>query len=154
MLLGKCHLTALRGRKQLCVSAESDASGEPIWMVGLAMTFLSRLFDLTGDHRYLHGATQLFDFFHCMDEARWENLASCKIMWGAAELYRLTGDPQHGETAKRILDRFCETQYDWGGWVHNLWFSGPDEQPFGATADIINELCGEISETVYSLSGH
>jgi hypothetical protein len=87
-----------------------------------------------------------------MDEARWENLASCKIMWGSSELYRITGDPDHGATARRILDHFCRTQEKAGPWVHTLWFKDLDEQPFGATADIIHELCGEIKETVFNLS--
>ncbi len=34
---------------------------------------------------------------HGLDEARWQNLASCKIMWGAAELYRLTGEEPTNE---------------------------------------------------------
>ena len=152
-VFGETSADTLRGRKQFCVSAEADAGGEPIWMVGLAMTFLSRTFDVTRDERFLDGARRLLDFFHTMGEARWENLASCKIMWGGAELYRLTGERKHGQDAKRILDRFCETQQEWGGWVHNLWFSSAEEQPFGATVDIINELCGEITETVFNLAG-
>lgn len=146
-------LNAIRGRKQFCVSAEADPSGEPIWMVGLAMTFLCRVFDVTRDERFLDGARRLLGFFHTMGAGRWENLAACKIMWGGGELYRLTGERACGQGAKRILDRFCETQQEWGGWVHTLWFSSAEEQPFGASVDIINELCGEISETVFNLSG-
>jgi len=152
-VFGEEELTALRGRKQFCVSAETDAASEPTWMIGLAMTFLGKLLDASRDDRFGQGAQKLFDFFHKLDEARWQNLASCKIMWGAAELYRLTRKPGYGETAKRLLDFFCESQYDWGGWVHTLWFAGPDEQPFSATADIIYELGGEISDTVFNLSG-
>ena len=144
---------AVRGRKQFCVNAEADASGEFTWMIGIAMTFLCKVFDLTREQRFLDGAKSLFDFFHRMDEARWENLASCKIMWGGAELYRITGNREHGETAKRILDHFCRTQHEAGPWVHTIWFKSIDEQPFGATTDIINELAGEICETVFNLSG-
>lgn len=152
-VFGDEEASAIRGRKQFCVSAAAAASGEPTWMIGLAMTFLSKLLDATGDNHFLEGAKKLFDFFHKMDEARWQNLASCKVMWGASELYRLTGELSYGETARRILDLFCESQYDWGGWVHTLWFKGPEDQPFAATVDIVQELCGEISDTVFSLSG-
>ncbi len=151
-VFGDDDIGALRGRKQFCVSADSDAAREPTWMMGLAMTFLSKLFDTTGDSRFLEGAGKLFDFFHRMDEARWENPASCKIMWGSAELYRLTGELRYFQTAKRILDFFCTSQCEWGGWVHTLWFDSAEEQPFSVTTDFIQELCGEINDTVFNLS--
>jgi len=145
---------ALRGRSQFCVSAVSDVAREPIWMIGIAMTFLSKLADATGDPRFLKGAKKLFNFFHRMDEGRWKNLSACKIMWGSAEVYRLTGETKYAQTAKRILDWLRDCQYQWGGWLHTVRFDKPEDQPFGATADIIFELGGEIKETVFNLSGN
>lgn len=139
--------------KQFCVDAGAEAGKEQTWMIGLAMTFLAKLFDATGDERFLAGADKLFEFFHTMDETRWTNPASCKVMWGGSVLYRLTGNKKYGETAKRMLDFFSNAQYDWGGWVHTMVFKDAEEQPFLVTADIACELCGEISETIFNLSG-
>ncbi len=152
-VFGDEELGALRGRKQFCVSAVDDASREQTWMIGLAMTFLAKAYNATGEDRLIRGARHLFDFFHRMDGGRWTNLASCKVMWGSSELYRITGEKAYGETAGRILEHFGASQYDWGGWVHNLWFKGPEDQPFSATTDIIHELAGEITETAFNLSG-
>lgn len=152
-VFGDDELGALRGRKQFCVSAADDAMREQTWMIGLAMTFLARACNATGEDRLIKGAERLFDFFHRMDEGRWTNLASCKVMWGSSEMYRITGKKEYGETAQRILKGFAQSQYEWGGWVHNLWFKGPEDQPFGATTDIIHELAGEITEAAFNLSG-
>ena len=152
-VFGEEDLAATRGRKHFCVSAEADAAGEFVWMIGLAMMFLTKASDATGEERFLDGAKKLFEFFHRMDEARWENLSACKVMWGSAELYRISGNPEHGKTAKRILDQLCRTQDESGAWAHTIWSLSLEEQPFEVTADIVNELCAEMSETLFNLSG-
>ena len=144
---------ALRGRKQFCLSAEADPRYELVWLVGKPMKFLARLYEATGDRRYLAGAAALFDFFHRLPEGRWANYANCKTMWGGAELYRHTGEARYGETAVRILEWMCDSQRPWGGWVHWLWYATDDEQPFSAALDLVQELCGEMSDTLFDLSG-
>ena len=116
------------------------------------MKLLAKLYDVTADARYRDGADELFRFFHRLSESRWENAASCKIMWGGAELYRHTGDARYAETATRILDWICDSQREWGGWVHTLWYEKEEDQPFPATLDLVQEYCGEINDVVFDLS--
>ena len=125
---------------------------ELVWLIGKPMKFLARLYDATCDRRYLEGASTLFDFFHRLDEGRWTNYANCKIMWGGSELYRHTGDRRYYDTAVRILEWICSSQRPWGGWVHWLWYRTDEEQPFAASLDIVQELCGELSDTLFELS--
>jgi hypothetical protein len=151
-VFGEEDQNALRGRKQFCLSAEADPRYELVWLIGKPMKFLAKLYDATGDRRYLDGAGALFDFFHRLPEGRWNNYANCKIMWGGAELYRHTGDPRYYQTAVRILEWMCDSRRPWGGWVHWLWYNSDEEQPFPAALDLVQELCGEMSDTLFELS--
>jgi hypothetical protein len=151
-VFGEEDQNALRGRKQFCLSAEGDARQELVWLIGKPMKFLAKLYDATRDRRYLAGAGALFDFFHKLDEGRWENYANCKTMWGGAELYRHTGDARYRETATRILEWMCDSQRPWGGWVHWLWYRDDEAQPFSAALDLVQELCAEMSDTLFDLS--
>ena len=142
---------ALYGRKQFCLSAQAGALGELTWLIGKPMKFLCKLYDQTAEGRFLEGAIYLFDFFHKLDEARWHNYASCKIMWAGAELYRHTGEPRFAHTAARFLEWLCQSQYPSGLWLHTLWYQEPSEQPLPASLDAIQELCAEISDTLFEL---
>ncbi|HVN82904.1 MAG TPA: hypothetical protein VMW38_28230 [Terriglobia bacterium] len=143
---------SLRGRKQFCLSAEADPMYELVWLIGKPMKFLARLYDATSDRRYLAGAAALFDFFHHLGEGRWTNYASCKIMWGGSELHRHTGEWRYYETALRIFEWICDSQRQWGGWVHWLWYKTDEEQPLAASLDLVQELCGELSDALFDLS--
>jgi hypothetical protein len=143
---------ALSGRKQFCLSAASEASQELVWLMGKPLAFLCRLFDATGHDVYLDAALQLFKFFDRLDETKWENPASCKVMWGGGDLYRLTGDARTLAVVERLLQHFVASQFESGLWVHSLWYESPEEQPFSAALDLVQELTAEISDTVYNLS--
>ena len=143
---------SVRGRKQFCLSAEADAAHEHVWLIGKPMKLLARLYDTTGETRYLDGARKLFAFFHRLHDNRWQNYSSCKIMWAGSELYRLTGDAEFADAALRILDWICQSQLSWGGWVHTLVYEHEEDQPLPAAIDLVQELCGEMSEVLYDIS--
>ncbi len=144
--------SSLRGRKQFCLSREADPAGELTWLVGKPMKFLTKLYDQTSDREYLDGAVRLFDFFHRLDEGRWHNYGSCKIMWAGAELYRHTGEQRFAETAERIFNWFCQSQDPSGVWVHHVWYSSPEDQPLAGSFDIVQELCAEMVDTIFELN--
>jgi hypothetical protein len=120
--------------------------------MGKPLAFLCRLFDATGRTGYLDAAMHLFAFFDQLDATKWENPASCKVMWGGGDLYRLTGDRKVLEVVEQLLHYFITSQYESGLWVHTLWYADPAEQPFSAALDLVQELTAEISDTVYNLS--
>ena len=151
-LEGDESLTAMRGRKQYCLSAEKDALGELVWMVGKPMMFLARLFDATGRQRFLTGAETLFEYFHRLSDSRWQNPACCKTMWAASELYRLTGQARYVETVKRILDGFVESQHASGSWVHTMRYESWEVQPFAASVDAAQEICGEVGDVIFNVT--
>ncbi|MBN1553490.1 MAG: hypothetical protein JXA11_02000, partial [Phycisphaerae bacterium] len=131
------------GRKQHCLSAEHDAAGEMTWLVGKPMKFLAKLYDATGEKRFLDGADQLARFFQKLSPSRWENYGSCKIMWATAELYRHTGRQEYYDICTKIADFIADTQLSWGGWVHTLWYDNDDAQPMEMSSDITQEFVAE-----------
>lgn len=144
---------AIRGRKQFCVSTEMNAKSELIWLAGVPLAFLSKLYDYTRDKRFLSGAEQLFNFFDRLGEGKWANPTSCKIMWGGAELYRLTGNEKVGQAVKKLMDFFCEVQHETGFWLNSTLYKTPEEQPFPSKLDGVQEFTGEISDSLFNLAG-
>lgn len=139
-------------RKQKCLSAKADGGSELTWLIGKPTKFLSRLYSVTGETKYLEGAIHAFEFFHKLDGRAWTNYASCKTMWAGAELYRLTGGSEFAETALRILEYYCQTQSPSGTWVHKLWYPSEAEQSFCWSADITYEYGAEISDVILDFS--
>lgn len=143
---------AANGRKQFCVSTEMNAKSELIWFAGVPLTFLCKLYEYTRDERFLNGAEQLFNFFDKLGEEKWRNPTSCKIMWGGAELYRLTGNKKVGQAVKKIMDFFSEVQHETGFWLNSTLYKTPEEQPFPSKLDGVQEFTGEISDSLFNLA--
>jgi len=140
------------GRKQFCLTTEADPLGELTWLAGKALKFLAKLYDRTSERKYLDGAAALFDFFSRLDEERMQNTGSCKVMWGAAELYRHTREPRYEQAADVIFDALCQSQNADDFWVHTVWGPGYQDQPFPISVDIAQELCAEMTDTIFELS--
>ncbi|MCX6081327.1 MAG: hypothetical protein NTW32_17485 [Chloroflexi bacterium] len=151
---GDENTSAIRGRKQFCLSAETDPHYELTWLVGKPMKFLAKLYDMTANTRYLEGARALLTFFERLDHERVHNYGSCKIMWASAELYRHTGEIHFAQTAEEIFRWFCETMTPSGIWVHSLWYNSPEEQPLAAALDSVQELCAEMSDVLFELGSN
>ncbi len=145
------NAAAFNGRKHFCVSTEHNALYEMVWFIGMPMKILGVLYDLTSERKYMEGAIAYFRFFNMLSEGRWLNNSGTKVMWGAAELYRLTGDPELKNAAVKYLDWLVRSQNESGVWVHSLWYKSIEEQPFQATLDLVQEYVSEFSDVLYSL---
>jgi len=87
------------------------------YQVGTAMAALSDVYAATGESRYLDAALKLARFEARLNPAglRWPSY--CKIGWGAAELYAVTGLPAHRDAAANVSEvTFMATQTQEGGW--------------------------------------
>ena len=141
------------GRKQFCVSTEENSKKELIWLPGVPLTFLCKLYEYTQDERFLRGSERLFGFFDKIDEGKWVNPTACKIMWGGAELYRMTGNEKVGQAVKKIMDYFSDAQHETGFWLNSTLYKTPEEQPFPSKLDGVQEFTGEISDSLFNLAG-
>jgi len=150
-VFGDDDQNSVYGRKQVCLDLKGDPHSELIWLLGKPMKFLCRLYELTRDKRYLEGAITLFECFEVMEESKYENLSSCKIMWGGSELYRYTGEEKFGEISCRMMKSICDMQDPSGVWLCRLWYKDLQSQSFAMSLDAAQEMALEITDVIYDL---
>ena len=88
------------------------------YYVGTSMAALADTYALTGEARFLEAAVRLAEFEERLNPValRWPSY--CKIGWGAAELYAVTGSPAHRQMAADVSDiTFMGAQMPYGGWA-------------------------------------
>jgi hypothetical protein len=87
------------------------------WAIGTPVAFLAGLGEYTGDERYLAGADRLLALTDHLADG-WESWASAgKVAWGAARMFRATGEERYRAQSKRIAERcLIEQQRPDGEW--------------------------------------
>jgi hypothetical protein len=88
------------------------------YYIGTSMAALADTYALTGRERHLDAALRLAEFEEQLNPVglRWPSY--CKIGWGAAELYAVTGAPTHRRMASDVSDvTFMGAQTPTGGWA-------------------------------------
>lgn len=88
------------------------------WAIGTPAAFLSSLGEYTGDDRYLGAAERLLAMTDDLAEG-WEAWPSAgKVAWGAARMYRATGQTHFKDLAIRVAGRCLVDQQradgEWG----------------------------------------
>jgi hypothetical protein len=95
----------------------ADQQGQAWFFIGYPMAFLARLYLATGDPEFLSGAVRYFDFARrCGERLVAEHFAH-KVAWGAAELGRASGSPEHLALSAQIADRLIAAQDAGGSWL-------------------------------------
>ena len=94
------------------------------WEVGLQMMLMCRMYQATGQDKYIDLAGRYFEFkLRCYKDAYgWEG--SGKSSLAAALYYQLTGDERAREAACNYMDFLVDTQLPTGGWRARI---EPDE---------------------------
>ena len=120
---------------------DGNQPGQAWFFIGYPMAFLAGLSLATGDRGFLFSASRYFDFAHrCGERLVAEHFAH-KVAWGAAELGRVTGDPEHLALSARIAERLIAAQDASGSWL-------ADQAPctrFDQSAEVaiwLLEICG------------
>jgi len=88
------------------------------YYIGTAMAALADTYALTGKAHHLEAVLHLAAFEQRLNPVglRWPSY--CKIGWGAAELYAVTGSPIHRQMAADVSDiTFIRGQMPYGGWT-------------------------------------
>lgn len=92
---------------------------QPSWVTGTCMALLADLYMATKEARYLDGALKLAEFEKACDSKLLFWPSKCKVAWGGAELYRVTGDVAHRKImADVVRTTFLDQQLPHGGWSH------------------------------------
>ena len=108
--------------------------------LGMSSIFLSRLYLVTGEPRFLAGAQGYFAVNQaCGDRVYHGNgIGCCKTGWAAAALYRITGEPPYRAAVERAAVRLLEAQAAEGNW------------PDPTRSDVLN--CDVTGEMIYHLT--
>ena len=118
------------------------------WQLGFAMQILGKTYLATGEDKYLATAKNLFDFFERCQEDRFRALASGKVAWGTAILYKVTGEDRYLNVIEHILDNFVEMQQPDGTWFNFPYFKSAAEQPLTVTYELSIEIAYLTSEVI------
>ncbi|HEX2038967.1 MAG TPA: hypothetical protein VHF47_04445 [Acidimicrobiales bacterium] len=94
----------------------AHAGPQPFGMLGTAVGFLARAFELWGDDADLDAAVELHDLVVALGDDVWDGPEAWRVGWGAALLYSVTGDEAFLATTERVADLLCETQRPDGTW--------------------------------------
>ncbi|MDQ3758276.1 MAG: glycoside hydrolase family 127 protein, partial [Actinomycetota bacterium] len=94
----------------------AHAGPQPFDVLGLAVGFLARAFELWGDDADLDAAVELHDLVVALGDDVWDGPEAWRVGWGAALLYAVTGDEAFLATTERVADLLCETQLPDGTW--------------------------------------
>lgn len=98
-----------------------DTAGtrQHFYFIGASMALLADLYAVTGSDSHLNAAESLARFEQRLNPLglRWPSY--CKIGWGAAELYGVTGKPEHRIMAANVSEvTFMGAQTESGAWEH------------------------------------
>lgn len=94
---------------------------------GIGAAFLARLYQARPRPQYLALARAYQAFAHNQTAQQFEVAQVCKVGWGAALLYQVTGEAVYRDWAIKVADYFVETQFADGHWINNAPL--PDGQP-------------------------
>ncbi len=91
-------------------------TNQPYWEASLPWLLLGRLYQATGEARWLEYAEKYFALYLTFAEDRFTNVGSGKACLAAAIHYLNTGDERAREGALAFADFLVATQYPEGGW--------------------------------------
>lgn len=124
------------------------------YALGLAVSFLAKLFLMTQESKYLSFTERYFGVCEGYGQDIFQHHYSGKLGWGLAMLYRITRESKYAQLAITVADYLTALQLPTGEWFLHGLFPEPREQPLVLTIDrtaeyivwltyIIRELTGE-----------
>ena len=117
------------------------------------MGYLADLYRATQSKKYLQAAVKMFDFEKGMNPRSFSWPCKCKVGWGAALLYSVTGDPDHRKMAEKVADvTFLKTQCRDGSWEQMNFPTHDDGRGhLSSSLEVTAEFTFELSEIVKAL---
>lgn len=125
-----------------CIDAGSPR--QRYFQVGITAAFLAKLFEVTRRAEHLEVAKAALDVTGSFAADRYATPQSGKVGWGAAYVYRLTGEERYRDIARQVGRGLLALQTDAGCW-------GGDDEPLDRRLELTGEfvaLLGEIEEAV------
>jgi hypothetical protein len=124
-----------------------DAPDQAHFLTGMMIAYLTDLYRVTGERKYLDGALTIYEFAAGGTPAIYETTAAHKFAWGCAWLYRETGKAEHIESACRVCDYLLTAQEPNGSFVHTA-FTKSADQPYSPRLNITGQFVLWIQRTL------
>ena len=118
---------------------DAERVKQPSWASGTTAALLADVYQVTGRRKYLDAAAAMADYESKCSYKQLFWPSKCKVAWGMAELYCVTGDPLHRRLCTDVNRvTFMDSQLECGGWSHVFYplrengpwrkavYSGPD----------------------------
>ena len=128
---------------------EAGEKEQYYYIIGYPIIFLSKLYQATGEDRYLEAAREYFNFTKLCQDDVYASPPSGKLGWGCAALYGITGDREVGEAVKSEVRYLLRTQDEEGCWSRFPSFKrylNGEPYPLSGRVDITGEFCAWLSE--------
>lgn len=149
---GRCVTDYPQGMR---ISYLADRKGprQHFYYSGAIMGYLADLYRATGCKKYLQAAVKMFDFEKGMNPRSFSWPSKCKVGWGAALLYSVTGDPAHRKMAEKVAGvTFLRAQRRDGSWEQMNYPIHDDGSGFVISSlELTAEFTFELSEIVKAL---
>lgn len=117
----------------------ASATKQKYFQVGIAASFLAKLYEITGNDRYLQVACEYLDATDCFADDRFSTPQSGKVGWGAAYVYRLTGDSKYQNIARTVGESLVALQGATGSWVE-------ESQDMSRQLEVTSEFVALLNE--------
>ena len=150
-------VTEAKPGEDLNCFVDTEGAKQHFYHIGCALAALADLYAATGEARYLAAAEKLAEFETRLNPEGLYWPSWCKIGWGSAELYRVTGKPRDRVAAANVsLVTFMGAQTAAGGW-EDMYYPLRDH---GAWEQVRYDGRGLVPETLPDdgswawLSGH
>lgn len=89
------------------------------WYLGFALVLFGRLYRATGAAKWLRGAEDVLTLVGRCNKEVMACTSNGKIAWGAAEVYRSSGDKRFALLAENIASWICSVQRADGTWIRS-----------------------------------
>lgn len=117
----------------------ASATKQKYFQVGIAASFLAKLYEVTGNDKYRQVACGYLDATDFFAEDRFSTPQSGKVGWGAAYVYRITGDSKYQDIARAVGDSLVTLQGGTGSWVE-------DSQDMSRQLEVTSEFVALLNE--------
>jgi len=131
------------------VRVTADQPQQAYWIWGWPMNEFIAMHELTDEQKYLDAAIAIFDFLAGAHEHAFGFTTSGKNAWGAAKLYRLTGDRRYLDKSALQMQYILDHQHK-DGYMLGEGANDESDQPrrttFDYTADFSSWLLDNAAE--------
>ena len=136
----------------LFLKIEYGQGGQSTYFTGFPSAALAKLYEATGNERYLEYSIKYLDDYLKIGESVFTSFSSGKALWAASMLYRLTGEKRFEDVCLPLIDLFVKIQREDGSYDMPP-IDDPEFEGYLTIFDMSAEYCRWLTEAAAELNG-